>query len=127
MVNIIYPDINMFSNQSFILIIIILVLLQLRERRIRPWSLMILPAFMFIITLILVHGVLFSDLLNFLLIALGFIIGLSIGFAVGSFMAVKVDEKDGRMILKGSFIAVGLWILVIIVKVYGEGILGNSG
>ena len=85
-----------------------------------------MPAFLFIITIILVQGVIFSSLTNFFLIDVGFIIGLLIGYAVGSFMAVKIDEKDGRMILKGSYIAVGIWIFVIIVKVYGKGILGNS-
>ena len=85
-----------------------------------------MPAFLFIITIILVQGVIFSSLTNFFLIDLGFIIGLLIGYAVGSFMAVKIDEKDGRMILKGSYIAVGIWIFVIILKVYGKGILGNS-
>ena len=75
-----------------------------------------MPAFLFIITIILVQGVIFSSLTNFFLIGVGFIIGLLIGYAVGSFMAVKVDEKDGRMILKGSYIAVGIWIFVIIAK-----------
>jgi membrane protein CcdC involved in cytochrome C biogenesis len=87
---------------------------------------MIMPAFLFIITIILVQGIIFSSLTNFFLIVVGFIIGLLIGYAVGSFMDVKIDEKDGRMILKGSYIAVGIWIFVIIVKVYGKGILGNS-
>ena len=41
-------------------------------------------------------------------------------------MEVKVD-KDGAMILKGSLIAVGLWISVILLKMYGQGVLNNSG
>ena len=98
---IIYPDSNMFSNQSFLIIIIIIVLLQLRERRVNKFSLMILPLFMLLITLSLVQSVIFTSLLNFIVIILGFVMGLVTGIAVGSFMEVKVD-KDGSMILKGS-------------------------
>jgi membrane protein CcdC involved in cytochrome C biogenesis len=123
---VIYPDSNVFGSQSFIVVIIIIVLLQLRERRVKPWSLMILPAFMFLITLSIIQNVFFTSLLNFSLIIAGFIIGLFIGIAVGYFMKVKVDE-NGNMILKGSLIAVGLWILVIITKFYGQNVLGNSG
>lgn len=123
---IIYPDSNMFSNQTFLVVIIIIVLLQLRERRVNKLSLMILPIFMFLITLSLVQSVIFTSLLNFIIISSGFIIGLLIGIAVGSFMDVKVD-KDGAMILKGSLIAVGLWISVILLKIYGQGVLNNTG
>ena len=123
---IIYPDSDMFSNQSFLIIIIIIVLLQLRERRVSKISLMILPLFMLLITISLVQSVIFVSLLNFIIIILGLIIGLLIGIAVGSFMEVKVD-KDGAMILKGSKIAVGLWISVILLKIYGQGVLNNTG
>lgn len=116
----------MFSNQSFLIIIIIIVLLQLRERRVSKISLMILPVVMLLITISLVQSVIFTSLLNFIYIIMGFIIGLLIGIAVGSFMGVKVD-KDGSMILKGSKIAVGLWISVILLKIYGQGVLNNTG
>jgi len=99
--NVVYPDTNMFGSQSFILVIIIIVLLQLRERRVKLWRLMILPTFMFFITLLLVQSVIFTSLLNFSLITAAFIMGVLIGIAVGSFISVKVD-KDGNMILKGS-------------------------
>ncbi len=125
MFNVVYPDTNMFGSQSFILVIIIIVLLQLRERRGKLWRLMILPTFMFFITLLLVQSVIFTSLLNFSLITAAFIMGVLIGIAVGSFISVKVD-KDGNMILKGSLIAVVLWILVIVLKFYGQDMLGNS-
>ncbi len=126
MINVVYPDSNLFSSQSFLIIIIIIILLQLRERRVNKFSLMILPLFMLLITLSLVQSVIFTSLQNFIVIILGFVIGLLIGIAVGSFMLVKVDE-DGSMILKGSKIAVGLWIAVILLKIYGQGVLNNTG
>ena len=116
----------MFSNQSFLIVLIIIVLLQLRERRVNKFSLMILPLFMLLITLSLVQSVIFTSLLNFIIIILGFFMGLVTGIAVGSFMEVKVD-KDGSMILKGSKIAVGLWISIILLKMYGQGVLNNTG
>jgi membrane protein CcdC involved in cytochrome C biogenesis len=123
---IIYPDSNMFSNQSFLVVIIIIVLLQLRERRVNKWNLMILPAFMLLITAFLVQSIIFTNLLNFITISVGFGIGILVGIAVGSFMEVKIDG-DGAMILKGSMIAVGLWISVILLKIYGQGVLNNTG
>ncbi len=116
----------MFSNQSFLIVIIIVVLLQLRERKVNKFSLMILPLFMILVTATLVQNVIFTSLINFIVISLGFIIGLLIGMVVGSFMEVKVD-KDGSMVLKGSLIAVGLWISVILIKMYGQGVLDSTG
>lgn len=121
---IIYPDSTMFNNQSFIIVIIFIVLLQLRERKVKPLSLMIMPVFMLFITIFLVEGVIFTSVLNFFLIVGGFILGTGIGFLVASFMKVKLDE-DGNVMMKGSVIAVIIWILVIVIKFYGEQTLGS--
>ena len=121
---IVYPDSSMFTNQSFIIIIVIIVLLQLRERKVKPLKLMIMPAFMFIITWFLIEGVVFTSLLNFTLISASFILGVLIGFTVASFIKVKVDE-NGNVMMKGSLIAVAIWILVILIKIYGEQTLGS--
>lgn len=122
---IVYPDNSMFTSQSFIIVIIFLVLLQLRERKVKPLGLMIMPVFMFIISIFLVEEVLFTSLLNFFLIAVGFILGTIIGYAVASFMKVKLDE-NGNVMMKGSVVAVVIWILVIIAKFYGEQTLGST-
>jgi len=121
---IVYPDSSMFTNQSFVIIIILIVLLQLRERKVKPWRLMIMPAFMFIVTWFLIEGVIFTSLLNFVLISGSFILGILIGYAVASFMKVKVDDH-GNVMMKGSLIAVSIWILVIIIKIYSEQTLGS--
>jgi membrane protein CcdC involved in cytochrome C biogenesis len=122
---IIYPDNSMFTSQSFIIVILFLVILQLRERRVKPLGLMIMPVFMFFISTFLVDEVLFTSLLNFILIAGGFALGTIIGYVVASFMKVKLD-KDGNVMMKGSVLAVGVWVLVIILKFYGEQILGSA-
>ncbi|UTB31461.1 MAG: DUF1453 family protein [Methanobacterium sp. ERen5] len=122
---IIYPDNSMFTSQSFIIVILFLVILQLRERRVKPLGLMIMPVFMFFISIFLVDEVLFTSLLNFILIAGGFVLGTIIGYVVASFMKVKLD-KDGNVLIKGSVLAVGVWVLVIILKFYGEQTLGST-
>lgn len=124
---VIYPDINSFSNLTLILIIIVIVLLQLRQRRMKPLALFIMPIIMFAITLMLVQNVAIASLLNFSLIFIGFIIGLVLGVVVGSRMIVKINEEDGTLMVKGSFLAVGLWILIIVIKFYGREVLGSTG
>lgn len=122
---IVYPDNSMFTSQSFIIVIIFLVLLQLRERKVKPLGLMIMPVFMFLISLFLVEEVIFTSPLNFFLIVGGFILGTVIGYVVASFMKVKLD-KDGNVMMKGSVVAVVIWILVIVAKFYGEQTLGST-
>jgi len=121
---IVYPNSSMFSDPTFLVIIIIIVLLQLRERKVKPLSLMIMPIFMFIVTWFLIEGVIFTSLLNFILISGSFILGAVIGFVVASFIKVKVDNK-GNVMMRGSVIAVVIWILVILIKIYGEQTLGS--
>ena len=122
---IVYPDTNMFTSQSFIIVIIFLVLLQLRERKVKPLGLMIMPVFMFLISIFLVEEVLFTSPLNFIMIVGGFILGTFIGYLVASFMKVKLDE-NGNVMMKGSVVAVLIWITVIVAKFYGEQTLGSA-
>jgi hypothetical protein len=115
----------MFTSQSFIIVILFLVILQLRQRRVKPLGLMIMPVFMFFISIFLVDEVLFTSLLNFILIVGGFALGTIIGYVVASFMKVQLD-KDGNVMMKGSVLAVVVWIIVIVVKFYGEQTLGSA-
>lgn len=113
-------------NDSFLVIIALILLLQLRERRVRWWSLMLMPAFMLLVTATVVYTELSSGPLNLLLIAAGLAIGIALGVVIGSRMEVKVDEK-GRMVLKGSTVAVLIWAAVIVLKIYGKSLLGDFG
>lgn len=111
----------------FFLVVIIILLLQLRTRRVRLFGLVIMPLFMLLFTLPLVAIGLSPGLLGIIFIGLGFIIGAGIGLAVGSMMEVKVDEKDGSMVLKGSMLAVLLWAAIIGLKIYGKDLLNGIG
>ena len=121
---VIVPDGNLYNNQSFLLIILIIVILQLRQRRVRSWTLIIMPAFLSIITIPLVINEL-NNIYNVIVLVIALLIGISFGILIGKFMEVKVDE-NGAMILKGSFIAVFLWIAIILLKIYGGNELASA-
>lgn len=114
------------NDQSYLFFIALILLLQLRERRVTWWSLMIMPAFMLIITGGLVFAELSSGIVNLLLIAVGMAIGLGLGVLIATRIAVKVDER-GRMVLKGSTAAVLIWVAIILLKIYGKSTLAGFG
>lgn len=115
-----------FGNVYFIVILFIL-LLQLRTRRVKLFGLVVMPVLMLLLTLPLVAMELNSGLVGLALLGVGLLIGVGIGIAIGSMMEVKVDEKDGTMLLKGSILAVLVWAVIIGVKIYGKGLLGSFG
>ena len=41
-------------------------------------------------------------------------------------MEVKIDEQ-GRMILKGSTVAVLIWAVIIVLKIYGKSLIAGFG
>lgn len=114
------------NDQFYLVFIALILLLQLRERRVRWWSLMIMP----VIMLMLTGGIVFTELTsgvgNLLLIAAGLAIGLVLGVIVASRMEVKIDDQ-GRMIIKGSTVAVLIWAVIILLKLYGKNWLVGLG
>ena len=122
---VIMPSSSMFNNPEFLLIILIIIILQLRRRKVRLWSLLIMPVLISFVTIPLVSSE-FSSVFNVAVIFVSLIIGLLLGILIGKFMEVQIDE-DGTMFLKGSFIAVFLWIGIILLKLYGENVLSGTG
>ncbi|MGB9938186.1 MAG: DUF1453 domain-containing protein [Methanobacterium sp.] len=123
---VIMPDSNMFNNQGFLLIILLIVILQLRQRRVRfSWSLLIMPILISFVTIPLVYSELLS-VFNTLVIFIALLMGLGIGILIGKFYEVKIDEK-GALLLKGSYIAVFIWIAIILLKMYSKNVMGNTG
>ncbi len=114
-------------NDVYLVIVFLILLLQLRERRVRMWTLVVMPCIMLVFTIPLVNMDLNSGLPGMVLLAVGLVIGCGIGVLIGSMMQVKIDEKDGTMILKGSLLAVALWGAIIVIKLYGKGLIGDTG
>jgi hypothetical protein len=115
-----------FGDVFFIVVLVIL-LLQLRTRRVKLFGLVVMPFVMLLLTLSLVAVEMPSSLMGIALIGLGFIVGIGVGLAIGSMMEVKVDEKDGAMVLKGSILAVLVWAVIIGLKIYGKGLIAGIG
>ena len=107
------------------LIAIIVVLLQLRTRKLRLWVVWI-PMLIFIPLTAMTIGVDYGGLGTLLLSAAGFAIGCVAGAFIGARMEVKIDER-GRILLKGSAVAVAIWIFVLGVKMFGSGVIGDTG
>ena len=120
------PNSQAFDSVFFLIVLIIL-LLQLRTRRVRLFGLVIMPLIMLFLTLSFVAVDMPTDPAGIALLAVGFMIGIGIGLVIGSLMEVKVDEKDGSMVLKGSILAVLVWAVIIGLKIYGKDWLGSSG
>ncbi len=118
------------SSQNFdsiyLIVIFLVLLLQLRRRRIKMWTLLIMPVFMLLFTIPLVEMEL-TGLWNVVFLAAGFIVGGGIGVLIGWMMEVNIDEKDGTMVLKGSLLAVAAWGAIIIIKLYGKDLIGSTG
>ncbi len=121
------PSVNISSMFPVLIIIVPLALLQLRERRVRPWRMFIAPLFLMLITAIFVQGIIFSSYLHFAIMVIGLFIGIFLGFSVSSFTNVKFNKKDGTIVAKGSVIAVVLWIAMIVIRMYGEQYVGSEG
>ncbi len=111
--------------EMFLLIAAIVILLQLRTRRVRLWTIWLPPAFLTLITVPIIAAE-YSGLSTLLLSAAGFVIGCAVGVIIGSRMEVSTDEQ-GRIVLKGSLVAVTIWILVLGLKFFGKGIIGDTG
>ncbi len=119
------PDSNMFNNQGFLIIILIIIILQLRQRKVKLWTLFIMPIFISIVTIPLLSGEI-TSVFNVLIIIIALLFGLIMGLLIGKFYEVKIDE-NGAMLLKGSYIAVFLWIAIILLKLYGESAISGTG
>jgi membrane protein CcdC involved in cytochrome C biogenesis len=113
------------SAEFFFLIAIILVLLQLRTRRVRLWAIWV-PL---VVLLPITAGAIYTDYGGpgtLLLSVAGFAVGCAIGVVIGTRMNVSTDDR-GRIVLKGSLVAVTIWILVLGLKIFGKGIVGDTG
>ena len=122
---VIVPDSNFMASPSFLIIILLIIILQLRERKIKLRKLVIMPVILSIITIPMIYVEMYS-VFNVAVIFVGLLIGVLMGFLISRFMEVKMD-KDGSMIMKGSLIAVLLWAVIIVVRIYGRNEISSMG
>ncbi len=122
---VIVPDSNFMASPSFLIIILFIIILQLRERKIKLRKLIIMPIILALITIPTVCVEMYS-VFNVAVISVGLIVGVLMGLLIGRFMEVKMNE-DGSMIMKGSLIAVLIWAAIIVIRVYGKNVINGMG
>ena len=122
---VIVPDSNFMASPSFLIIILLVIILQLRERKMKLRKLIIMPVILSIITLPMVYIEMYS-IFNVAVIFAGLLIGVLMGFLISKFMEVRIDE-DGSMIMKGSVVAVLIWSAIILIRVYGRNEISSMG
>lgn len=113
-------------NQVVIIVVVIFLLFQLRQRKFHFWRSMLVPGVMLMVTLLFVRLELQGPLFNTIVIFGGGVFGLVMGMIIARFTKLKIG-KDGSLLMRGSFIAMGLWFLIILTKLYGQDTLNQMG
>jgi membrane protein CcdC involved in cytochrome C biogenesis len=114
------------SAEFFFLIAAIIILLQLRTRRVRLWTTWVPPAIILLPITVVTIAADYGGPGTLLLALAGFAVGCPIGVVIGSRMKVTADDQ-GRILLKGSVVAVTIWILVLGLRLFGKSIIGDWG
>lgn len=113
-------------NQIVIIAVVIFLLFQLRQRKFHFWRSMVVPGTMLMVTLFFVRLELQGPLFNTIVIFGGGVFGLLMGMIIARFTKLKIG-KDGSLLMRGSFIAMSLWFLIIMAKLYGQDTLNQMG
>lgn len=113
-------------NQVVIIAVVIFLLFQLRQRKFHFWRSMVVPGAMLMVTLLFVRLELQGPLFNTIVIFGGGVFGLLMGMIIARFTKLKIG-KDGSLLMRGSFIAMSLWFLIIMAKLYGQDTLNQMG
>jgi hypothetical protein len=61
---------------------------------------------------------------NYTILLAGGLVGVMLGIAIAHNIKIKIAD-DGSLLTKGSFLSVGIWIFVILVKFYGQNIFSQ--
>ncbi len=113
-------------NQVVLIIIVIFLLFQLRQRKFHFLRSLIVPGIMLVITYFFVIYELQGPVFNSIVLIGGGLFGIALGIIIASLTKLKI-AKDGSLLMRGSFIAMGLWFLIIVAKLYGQDTLNQWG
>ncbi|MEX0417864.1 DUF1453 domain-containing protein [Bacillus sp. C30] len=102
------------DNTTGLIILILIILLQLKERELKVQRMWIAPVLIAYYTfthvfndLVLIETGLFVVLLAF---------GGIVGAMRGSTTIIRIDKNNGKVYAKNSYIALGIWIVVFILR-----------
>lgn len=105
----------------FVLVMIIVALIQLRERRVRGWTLWIIPVLLTVATIQDVVVIWYDSVLAPIILILGFGAGLFLGVVRGKMTHIQKNPETGQWTMKSSWAAYLMWIAV-----FGAGIVTKS-
>jgi hypothetical protein len=112
---------DVFINSDYFLFFILLILLlQLRERKVSMVRLFLMPLVITVVFLPFFYSSIIMGWFSLVLVILGMVVGLILGVFLGSLMEVKLREEDGKIVMKGSFLMVLIWCIIIIAKLLGK-------
>ena len=114
-------------NNGTLLVIIIVLLLQLRTKKIRLFSLWIMPVLILIYTVLSILKIANIMPGDILLFVAALTTGAVLGIIRGNMTNLKVDENTNQIISKASNMSVLLWLCFIAVKYSVEWIFRSSG
>lgn len=114
------------NSNAFLFFILLILLLQLRERKVSMGRLLIMPLIMVFASMPFFYMASSMGWFQLALVILGLVVGLILGVYLGSLMEVKLREEDGKVVMKGSIVLVIVWAVIIIAKITGKGYLSGA-
>ena len=116
---------TIIGSSMFLVIIALILVLQLRERKVRPLSMILVPALLLLVTAPLLMPELTAGPVTWLVMAIGFASGAAAGLIIASRMQLKIDA-DGTLRMRGSVLALGIWAVILLVKIYGKDLMAGT-
>ena len=113
-------------NQIILIIIVIYLLFQLRQRKFHFLRSLIVPGIMLVVTFLFVNLELQGPLFNSIVLIGGGLLGVLLGMIIAARTKLKI-ARDGSLLMRGSFITMGIWFLLILAKMYGQDTLSQMG
>ncbi|MFD0694462.1 hypothetical protein ACFQZT_10195 [Paenibacillus sp. GCM10027628] len=110
-----------FQMAYFLLVAIIVALVQLRERRVRGWTIWIIPVLLTVATIQDVMVIWYDYVLTPIILILGLGAGLFLGAVRGKMTHIRKNPETGKWTMQSSWAAYLMWIAV-----FGAGIATKS-
>ena len=110
----------------FLGIVVLLVLSQLRESRMKVSRMWIVPALMIFLSYGSLTKLPFNSLFNIALLLAALGVGMALGVVGEAFKKISFDKAAGEIIVKGTPIGVLIWIGAIVFERYVQDFLKQS-
>jgi hypothetical protein len=118
---------NRLVDVGGLLLVGVLLLLQMRQRRVSVRMLWLVPAILILLTAFTLVRSTPSDLGAWGWIVLGLVLGLVVGLVRGTqFDVQRVDAQTGKMLVQNTQLGVLIWLVVFAARVAVRQVVGRS-